>query len=407
MPKYRYEARDARGQSRAGLIEAEGERDALARLRGEGLTVSEVKVASEIVDIDAIRIRHASRQITREQVVSLSAQLSVMLETGVPLSEALDAVVRQSKAGPLRRVVEVVVDRVNSGVSLSAAVGEFPRAFPTLMVALLRASEASGALGEMLGRVSEYLGRERQTVKQIKGALMYPAVMLTMAIGVTVFLVAWVLPRFARIYESRSAALPTPTRILMAISDGLTANWALALSALVASIVGFVFAAHTERGRHALDWLRLNAPLIGPIFRNFYLSRATRTLGTLLAAGVDLLDAISIVRGVTRNAIWERFWTRLEREVTNGQPLADVVLESSLIPPASAQMIAAGDRSGRLPEVLERVAAVCEEDLEESIKNGTQMIEPIVITFMGVMIGGIAIALLLPIFTMGTVMGGK
>jgi type IV pilus assembly protein PilC len=232
---------------------------------------------------------------------------------------------------------------------------------------------------------------------------MYPAVMLAMAVSVTIFLVAWVLPRFAKIYEARSATLPTPTRVLMSISEAITTHWSLMLFGLITLIVGLVFGARTERGRYALDWIKLNAPVVGPIFRNFYLSRAMRTFGTLLASGVDVLDAISIVRGVTNNALWERFWADLEREITNGQPLADVILESSLIPPATGQMIAAGDRSGRLPDVLERVAGVCEEDLDEAIRTSTQMIEPLVITFMGVMIGGIAIALLLPIFTMGSV----
>lgn len=406
MPRFSYQARDAKGKAQTGVIESATEAEAIRRLRADGMTVTEVGLSSELVDVEKLRTQQAAKNVKREDVIAFSAQLSIMLDTGVPLSEALSAFLTQSKGGGFRRVIEIVADRIHSGVSFSASISEFPKVFPVLMVSLLQASEAAGALGGMLGRVAEYLGKERKTVKQIKGALMYPMVMLTMAIVVTTFLVAWVLPRFARIYESRSAALPTPTRIVLGISNFITANWIVLLVGLISFTVGAVLFRASASGKRTIDWLKINTPVLGPIFKNFYLTRATRTLGTLLAAGVTLPDAIRIVRGVTSNAAWENLWNEIESAITTGRTIADVVLTSSLIPPSVAQMIAAGERSGRLPMVLERVATVSESDLDEAIKTGTQMIEPMVIIFMGALIGGIAIALLLPIFTMGKVMGG-
>lgn len=404
MPTYAYKARDARGSIRTDVIDAESEHHVVQQLRGEGLTVTEVRLAKSVIDIEEVQRRQAAKSVKREEVIAFSSQMSVMLETGVPISEALDAYMTQSKGGHLHRIVEVVADRINSGVSFSVAIGEFPRVFPTLMISLVRASEASGALGSMLGRVSTYLSKDRRTLKQIRGALTYPLVMIGMALTVTFFLVTWVLPRFAKVYESRSAALPAPTRFLLNVSEGILNNIPLIITLFVVSVIGGMLFRASNRGREIIDWWKLHLPIVGPIFRNFYLARAARTLGTLLAAGVSLPHAVRIVRGVTNNRYWGRMWEEMESAMTSGRTIGEVVLASDLMAPSYAQMIAAGERAGRLPDVLDRVANVSEEDLDEQIKASTQMIEPIVITVMGAMIGGIAIALLMPVFSMGSMM---
>lgn len=404
MPMYAYKARDTRGDVRTDTIEASSEHEAIQMIRADGLTVTDISLGRSVIDMDEVRRRQAAKSVKREEVIGFSSQMSVMLETGVPISEALSAYMSQSKGGHLNKIVEVVADRINSGVSFSAAIMEFPRVFPTLMVSLVRASEATGALGAMLGRVSHYLGKDRKTIKQIRGAMMYPAVMITMAVSVTAFLVTWVLPRFAKIYETRSAALPKPTRILLDTSGFLTSNAAILVSGFVVAFVGAILYRASSKGRDAIDRVKVTAPIIGPIFRNYYIARSMRTLGTLLVAGVPLLHAVRITRGVTGNRVWQRLWDHMEEAMSTGRTIGEVVLASNQFPPSFAQMIAAGERTGRLPDVLDRIASVSEEDLDEQIKTSTQLIEPIVITFMGVTIGGIAIALLLPIFTMSSIM---
>jgi type II secretory pathway component PulF len=405
MPTFTYKARDRRGIEIGGTVEAPSQIEALRSLRGDGLVVTDIREGAGIViDTTAIRMKQAARSVKVGEVVSFSEQLSVMLETGVPLSEAMQAYLKQSKGGNLCKVVETVTCRITGGMSFSASIADFPRVFPPLAVSLIKASEATGRLGEMLGRVAEYIGKEVETRRQIKGALTYPAVMLSMAVSVTSFLVVWVLPRFAKIYESRSAALPKPTKILLDISGFVIGNWILLVLG-IAAIAGSVFAtSQTRRGRRAIDWLKIHMPVFGSVFSNFYLTRAASTLGTLLEAGIPLLQAIDIVRGVTPNVLWNDLWDRMEISLKGGGMLQDAITDTPLVPPAAAQMIAAGERAGKLPDVLARIAKSSEKEFDEKVKTGTQLIEPVVIIFMGIMIGGIALALLLPIFTMGNVL---
>jgi type IV pilus assembly protein PilC len=406
MPEFSYKARDDRGEARTGVIEAESQSAAATQLRSQGLVATRITIATRMIDADAVLTEQAARKVKREDVVAFSNQLAVMLQTGVPLAEAIDAYTRQSRGGSLGRISSMLTDRIESGVSFSAAIAEFPRVFPSLMVSLVRASEASGSMGPMLERVATYLGDEMRTRRQIRGALIYPIIMLVMGLGVTGFLVAWVLPRFASIYEGRDAALPRPTQMLLGLSDIITTNWVALLVAAVAVVGAIALGKSTAVGRRLVDGALLGAPVVGPIFRNFYLTRIARTLSTLLASGVQLKEALRIVRGVTGSHQWEEFLTQLDTSIDSGRSISDAVLDSPLIPPAFAQMIAAGERTGNLAESLERVADVAEEQFEDSVSTGTQLIEPVMIVVLGGVIGAVAIALLLPIFTMGKAMSG-
>lgn len=401
---FAYKARDSKGNPVTGTIDARSQAEAIRALEREGKTVTDIRVGVRAIEDDPKRSRARASGVRRDEVISLASQLGVMLETGVTLAEALEAYIKGMRSGPLKSVSEAVSDQIHGGMPFSAAIEEYPRVFPSLMVTLLKASEASGKMAMMLGRIAEYLGKERRVVRQIRGALTYPLIMVTIAVLVTCFLVVWVLPRFARIYESRQAALPPLTRVVLGISRFMTENW-IALLAGAAGAVGLFLAIRaTRRGRRILDTLKLRLPVIGAMFTSYYLTRATRTLSTLLASGVPLLEAVRIVRGVTDNIQWEELWMRMEQALTGGGTVADVIRDSWLIPPTSAQMIAAGERAGRLPEVLDRLALATEADLDEAVKSATQLIEPAMIIFMGGTIGGIAIALLLPIFNVANVM---
>jgi len=400
---FSYTARDASGGRRCGEVEAVSEQEAIRQLRREGLVVTEIRLGKAPLDAETVLLKQASRRVGRDEVIDFSAQLSVMLETGVPLADALEAYVAQTKSTHLKRIVELVTDRITSGVSFSGAIRQFPRVFPQIMVSLIQASEATGTLGSMLGRVAEHMGRERKTIKQIRGALTYPMFMVTMALAVSVFLITWVLPKFAKIYESRSAALPLPTRIVLGLSDFVGANALMLALGAGALAAAFALFRKSDRGRTLIDGFKIKAPVIGPIYTNFYLSRAASTLSELLGAGVSLPDALEIVAGVTENVHWRRMWKDIDASIREGKTMSDVVMQCSLVPPSVAQIIAAGERTGKLPTVLDRVARIAQEEMDQAIKTGTQLIEPVMITVMGALIGGIAIALLLPIFSMSQV----
>jgi type IV pilus assembly protein PilC len=331
-------------------------------------------------------------------------QLSVMVDTGVPLSEALTGLSEQSVSEQFAAVLKSIVQEVTAGKDFSSTLEKYPRAFPRYYVSLVRASEISGTMGPMLRKLSEYLLNQRETAKRVKGALIYPAFMFLMSIGVTIFLLTAVLPKFTAIFASRKAALPLPTQMLMAISHSLMYYWYAWIggAALLVTLVWLLL--RTEAGQRGFDWLKLNLPIFGPMFHKLYLSRSLSTMGTMITAGVQMLDSLSIVRDVAANRFYAELWTEVHDRVQNGQQLSEPLLKSPLVPKSVAQMITSGEKTGELPNVLNRISAYMEEDLRTAIKTATQFIEPVMIGMMGILIGGVAIAMLMPILTISRVM---
>jgi len=258
----------------------------------------------------------------------------------------------------------------------------------------------------MLGRVGEYLLKEERTRRQVRGAATYPAFMLGSALVITAFMLVVILPKFADIYAKKGSSLPPITQVMMAIGDGLRYGWPIWIPALVVGVGAFMVWRRTMSGRRVLDGLKLRTPVIGRLTVTLYMARAGRTMSTLLAGGVGLIDVIRICKGVTNNLVFDRMWQDMEDRVRDGKELTGAVSESQWIPAGVASMMSSGERSGRLPEVMEKIAARCDEELEVGIKKATSMIEPMLIIFMGVLVGAVAMALLLPIFKMSSVVAG-
>jgi type IV pilus assembly protein PilC len=407
---FTYRARDSAGQIVTGSLVAASADEVGARLRAEGKYVVSVEDkplrAAASLNADQIRRNESAKRVKREDVIAFCQQLSVMLESGVPLSEAMDSFGRQATRREMRDVLTSIMSDLQGGEPLSTAMSRWPRVFPTMIVSLMKASEASGTMGMMLGRIGQYLDKERRTLRQVKGALSYPLFMMFFGVAMTVFLVAFVLPRFAKIYADRSASLPTPTKILMSISEFLSTQYLYYVpGVLAAGAIGYVLI-RKPAGRRALDWLRLHTPVIRGMYRQLYLTRMARTMATLLHAGVNLLDIIDICRGVTNNVYYDEMWQQMENDVRGGRQMSETLAESSIIAPQVASMMAAGERSGRLPHVMERLAEFAEQEFDSAVKHATSYVEPVMIIFMGILVGGIAMALLLPIFSMGKVMSG-
>lgn len=407
---FAYRARDTNGQVLTGSMVASNSREVGARLRSEGkfvLTVSDNPLSAEHdLDREQTRRNEAAKRVRREDVIAFCQQLSVMLETGVPLSEAMDAFLQQAPRKEFRMVIESIRQRVYAGEPFSDAMADWPRCFPKMMVSLMKASEASGTMAMMLGRISHYLDKERKTAKQIKGALAYPMFMVGIAMILTIFLMVVVLPKFAAIYQMRSASLPTPTLVLLGLSEFVTNQYTIYGPVLLVLTGGFMFWKRRPSGQRFLDWLRLNVPVLRGMYRQLYLTRASRTMATLLGAGVGLLDIIEICRGVTSNSYYDDLWDEVADHIRDGKQLSEAIARSPYIPANVAAMIGAGERSGKLADVMYRVAEFSEEELDSAVKQATAYIEPAMIVTMGVVVGGVAMALLLPIFRMGAVMSG-
>jgi len=407
---FAWKARDIQGRELTGSQVAANEDEVANSLRTQGLFITAIDpepfLQTDTNFKEDILTTMAQKRVKSDDVIAFCQQLAVMLETGVPLSESLEALASQTKQKEFRDVLNGIYDDVCGGDALSTALARRRRVFPRIVVSLVRASELSGTLPMMLERVASYLARERKTMREVKGAMTYPMIMGFTAVVVTSLIMTFVLPRFAKIYEMKSTALPMPTKILMAMSDGLIGTWMYWVPTVIALIISAVLWHKTPSGRNVFDWLKLRTPIVGPMFSQLYTTRASRTLSTLLAAGVGVLDAIGICRDVTNNVQFDRLWTEMENDVRNGLPLSDAVFESPYVPSYVASMMASGERSGKLPAVMDRIASFTDEELESRVKKVSAMIEPLMILIMGGVVGGVAIAMLLPIFSMSKVISG-
>ena len=404
--QFEFDACDIAGDPVRGEMAACTVDDVVTRLKERGLFIISVgeKPLRESVahEEDQIRLHEAARGVQREEVITFCEQLSVMIEAGVPLAEALEAFCGQGTVRKFKPVADAVRMDICQGETFSQAVSKWPRIFPSIMISLLRASETSGTMGVMLGRIAIYLRRDQRTRRQIKSALAYPLLMIGIGLLLTVFLVAYILPKFQAIYEARSADLPMPTEILLAVSTFLQTQFPIYGPCILFGGVGIAVSLRFRCGRCCIDWLRLHVPLIGPLYAKLYLTRSASTMATLFAAGVSLPDIIRIARSVTSNTFFDRMWDAMERDVRGGEVLSRSVAESPYVSASVASMIASGERAGELEIVMEKVASYSEDELEHSVKNLTTMLEPLMVIFLGLLVGSVALSLLLPIFRMSS-----
>ncbi len=403
MAKFVYQARNSAGASDSGTLLANDINEASHLLRKDGKIVISLHEAPSLTD--ETQVAHApTKKVKRDSIIFFATQLAVMVDTGVPLTEALDSIVEQTDHSGMRAMVLDISEQVKSGVEFSGALEKYPKVFNKLFIALMKASEVSGTMGKMLQRVSEYMEQDRETRKKVKGAMIYPVCMLSFCMLVVVGLLVFVLPRFEKIYAGKGAALPLPTRILLGLSAGILSYWPFILGGLTALCVGGYLYFRTPGGKKFLDWVRINMPIIGSMYRKACLARSLRTMATMISTGVSILEGLAITAQVAGNYFYSNIWLGLSQRVQEGSTLSEQLFQCPLVPRSLSQMIAAGERTGRLATVMERVAGFCEDDLKVAVKTVTQMIEPVMIIMMGLIIGGIAMALLLPVFSVSKMM---
>jgi len=392
---YQYRVRDPLGNVHSGTIEAPTPEDATQQLRRDGFQVLELEEDDAEGSGPLL-----GRRVTKHDVIYATSQLAIMVDTGITLSNALDGVLRQEENPALRKILSELKDAVESGEDFSAALARHPKLFGKTYVSLVKASEATGTLGPMLERIAGYLRKEVETRGKVRAAMAYPTVMMVLAVGVTVFLLTYILPKFTPLFKSRGTELPKPTLLMMAISDAFIGYWYFWLAGLILAIAGYVLAKRTESGRQLLDHVKINLPILGSMFRKVIISRSVRTLGTMLSSGVPMLDAIKLCGEVSGNYHYEKTWAEVRDQVAGGKRICEVLAGNPLFPRVLVQMIASGEETGRLDYVLERVSTYYDLEVETALKTATSLIEPIMIAVMGVVVGGIGMALMLPIFSL-------
>jgi len=407
MATFVFTARDESGTAVSGTLVAESVAEATRQLRAEGKYPTSVRAAADHDEPSGIAPTAGTTprgfKIRRDEVVQISTQLSIMIETGVTLIDALDCIAMQTTRPNLRALVEDLSTQIKGGSDFSLALSRHPRSFPRLFVALIKASERTGMLSRMLQRGTQYLRDEQETLRKVRGALTYPGIMLGFAVTTTLFLLAFVLPRFTVIYASKRAALPIPTKILMTMSDFVVGHWVMLIVGAAAAATVLWMYLNTVRGARNWHFLQLNVPLIGGMYRKLHLARGMRMIGTMAGAGVNLVDCVATAQALCSNTYFRQLWDDVSDKIQSGRQMSEPLAQSTLVPRSIAHMIHSGEKGGKLAMVMEQVAAFSEQELKEKIAELTRYIEPAMIVVMGLIIGGVALALMLPIFTISRV----
>lgn len=348
-------------------------------------------------------------KVKSSDLILFTTQLSIMLESGVVLSEALEAISDQEHSGIFKSVIKDIAERIKNGDSFSVALANYPRIFNTMFISMVKASEASGKMPEMLEVLGGYLNAEAETRKQIKAAMIYPFIMLLMATAATGSLMFFVLPRFSKIYEARGASLPKLTQVLVNFS-GMLGDLRIMVSAAFSVGVLYVLLQmwrQTVSGQKILDWFKVRCPVIGTMFIDTVMTRGMRIMATMINTGVSLLEALEVVQSSCDNYYFRTLWLSTDTKIRDGYQFSDSILLSpyhSLVASPIIQMLRAGEKTGQIGQVCDKVSIFYQKKLQNSIRIVTSLIEPLMIVFMGVVIGTIAIALLLPVFRISSIM---
>jgi type IV pilus assembly protein PilC len=410
MAAYVYTARDSSGNAASGTLVADSLTHAQQLLRAQGNYPTAIRLASDTeagaasISPAAATDEQADIKIARADVIQIAHQISIMIETGVTLTEALDCIGSQCEKPNVKRIIEDLSRNVQEGRDFSTALSRHPRSFPRLFISLIRASEKSGMLSKLLNRAVAYMRDEQETIRKVQGALTYPGIMLAFALSTTVFLLAFVLPKFTVIYASKKAALPVPTKILMNVSDFIVGHYVGLIVGIVAGLSLTAFYLSTDGGARVWHYVQLRLPLMGKMFRKLHLARGLRMIGTMSGAGITLVDCVNTARDLTANQYYRDLWTIVSDQIQGGKQLSEPLFQSPLVPRSVTQMLHSGEKSGKLGFVMEQVSTYAESELKEQIADLTRYIEPAMIIVMGFIIGGVALALLLPIFTISRVM---
>ncbi|CAN5762773.1 type II secretion system F family protein [soil metagenome] len=406
MPQYRYQVRSAGGQTQAGVVMADSIGTAAQILRNQGVHVLSVaplaaeetraKFMQKLTELNAGRPK-------AKHVLDFTTQLAVMLRAGINLRSALDGIADQTTHPNFKKVILSLKQDVESGKQFSQALQKYPKLFGPLFIHMVRASEMAGNFAQMLDRIAGYIAQELETRKMVIGAAIYPGVIGTMAVSVTIFLLTFVLPKFKSVFQGKEDALPWATTFLLGLSDFMVDRWPLILGGLIAIGAGVFFFIRTEVGGFWMDRIKLQMPIVKGMFRSLYISRSLQTMGQLVNAGVPMLDVLSITGDISGNRLYQRMWMAVNAAVKTGKKISGTLFKSALLPQSVVQMISAGEESGKLGEVLDEISGYYAKQLKDQIKTVTSMIEPIMIVLMGSVVGFIAMAIILPIFKMSQI----
>ncbi len=398
MAEFKYRALDAKGTSRTGVLDADSEGGVIARLREQGWVPLEVNNAKRASLSMELKIPGLSDRINLKDVAVSSRQLSTMIDAGLPLMRSISVLTEQTENKALANIWDAVRADVQAGASFSGALAKHPKAFNALYVSVVRAGEAGGALDTCLLRLSDTLEKQVALRQKVRSAMTYPVMVGFMVFLLTTAMLLFIVPTFKQIYVDLGGTLPAPTRILLFLSAILRKYFIFCMIGAGIGVWLLRRYISTDRGRHQWDALKLKVPIFGELFRKVSMSRMSRTLGTLMRSGVPVLQALEITKETVGNRIVMDAVEDVESAVRQGESLARPLLKHKVIPPMVVQMLAVGEETGAVDNMLEKVADFYDTEVDATVDALASLIEPILIVIMGAVVGGILISLYLPMF---------
>ncbi len=401
MPIYEWEGRSLKGEYRKGVQKADSETLLRAAMRKEGVILTK---ATEREEKAAAKF-NPKKKVKRIAIGIWTRQLSTMITSGLPLVQSLDMLAQQIEEPTLRGVTKNIKEKIEEGVRFADALREYPQCFDDLYVNLVVAGEEGGMIDAVLVRLAVYIEKSEKLKKKVKSALIYPISIIVVAIAVVLVLLLFVIPVFEGLFSSFGKALPAPTQIVINLSKFVKATILYMIAAL--AIAAFLFRRYykTDAGRRQIDATSLKVPLFGQLLKKASVARVTRTLATLLASGVSILESLTIVARIAGNRVIEECLVTARVAISEGRSISEPLKESGIFPPMMVQMIQVGESTGALDSMLNRVADFYEEDVDNTVSDLMSLMEPMIMVFLGVVLGGLIIAMYLPIFQLGSAVG--
>jgi type IV pilus assembly protein PilC len=402
MAKFQWEATNRSGEKKRGTMEAESADIVENRLRSDGLTVSRVRKEARQINITI------GSGVSSKDLQIFTRQLATMIDAGLPLVQCLEILSAQTPNKVFARILGQIKSSVEQGSTFSEALRRHPKVFDELYVNLVAAGEVGGILDTILNRLAVYIEKAVKLRSQVRSAMFYPTAILIVAIGVIAVMLIKVIPTFENMYKDMGggAKLPAPTRVVMNISHGFVDRWYIFVGTLIGLVVGVIAMRRTPRGREIWDRLMLNVPVIGSVLRKIVVSRFTRTLGTLLSSGVPILDALDICAKTAGNRVVQNGINKARDKISEGHDMAGPLADSRVFPSMVVQMIGVGEQTGAMDQMLQKIADFYEEEVDAAVTAMTSLIEPIMMAFLGVVVGGLIIAMYLPIFNLASNISG-
>jgi type IV pilus assembly protein PilC len=405
MPVYRWQGVSPKGDTLKGEMEATSREAVIIRLRSQRIQPNPARIKEKGKGLDyEIPLPSFGAPVKARDVVIFTRQFATMIDAGLPIVQCLQILAAQSESVPFRKVINSVKDDVESGTTLAEGIRKHNKVFSDLYTSMVQAGEVGGILDTILVRLANYLEKAAKLKSKIKGAMIYPSCIVAAAVIVTAVLLIWVIPVFAEVFGSFGAALPAPTQFVINLSHFTIEHIWFLMGVPIAAGFAIRAANKTDAGQMWIDRALLRVPIFGTLIRKSAVARFTRTLATLISSGVPILDALAITARTAGNRVVEQAIVMARASISSGRTIAEPLIESKVFPPMVCQMISVGETTGSLDSMLQKIADFYEDEVDNTVANLMSLLEPAVILFLGVVIGGLVISMYLPIFQLGAVM---